>query len=151
MRYSDTVGNLFDLSKDDYVFAHCIAADLKWCGGIAPILIQKEFNAEYQCRYVEDDGEVTEHLSVGSILPVTCEKGVFVNLITKQNTADKPTYQDLSESLENLKFYMLDNGFDKLAMPRIGCGIDGLDWSTVEMIIQATFEDTNIDVRIKHF
>lgn len=151
MNYSDTVGNLFDLPKDEYLFAHCIAADLKWCGGIAPILIKKEFNAEYQCRYEDDNGEVTGHLEVGSILPVTCEKGMFVNLITKENTYDKPTYQDLSQSLEELKFYMLDNGLNKLAMPRIGSGIDGLDWPTVEMIIQANFEDTDIEIAIKHF
>lgn len=143
-------GNLFSLPKDEYVFAHCIAADLKWCGGIAPVLIKKEYDSEKECRYIEDDGTVDAPLEIGDILPVAAEKGVFVNLITKESTWDKPTYQDLEESLVNLKDFMETSGFDKLAMPKIGCGIDGLEWDVVEPMIEEVFEGTDIDIEIRY-
>ena len=151
MKYSDTVGNLFELPKDKYVFAHCIAADLDWSGGIAPILIRKEFDSEEDCRYIEDGGNVIDNFKPGDIFPVFSKKGIFVNLITKWLTTDKPTYLDLSESLDNLKNFMVEKDFKYLAMPRIGSGIDGLDWKTVEGMIQEIFKDTDITIAIKHF
>lgn len=151
MIYNDVQGNLFDLPKNEYVFAHCIAADLKWGAGIAPILISKEFDAESLCRYAKDGGDVVDQLFVGDILPIKCNKGIFVNLITKRLTFAKPTYNSLAESLNTLKNYMIDNNLTKLAMPRIGCGIDGLEWLKVEAIIKQIFENTEIEIEIRHF
>ena len=36
----------------------------------------------------------------------------------------------------------------KLAMPKIGCGIDGLDWEKVSKLIKIVFEDLDIDIKI---
>jgi hypothetical protein len=36
----------------------------------------------------------------------------------------------------------------KLAMPRIGCGLDKLDWNTVEEIIEEVFEGADIEIVI---
>ena len=33
-------------------------------------------------------------------------------------------------------------------MPRIGCGLDGLDWGIVKAIIKDVFEDTDIEILI---
>ena len=33
-------------------------------------------------------------------------------------------------------------------MPKIGCGIDGLDWTAVKMIIKQVFKNTDIDILV---
>lgn len=45
-----------------------------------------------------------------------------------------------------MKKHMLDNGITKLAMPRIGCGLDRLEWSIVSLILEDIFKDTTCDV-----
>ena len=151
MKFTDKQGNLFELPKDEYIFAHCIAADLKWCGGIAPILIVKEFDAEKKCRYQEDGGKVMEKLNVGESFIVDCDKGVIANLITKEGTYDKPTYETVTASLEDLRDYMEDYGYGKLALPHIGCGIDGLQWEVMKYIIQGVFAETDIEIDCRYF
>ena len=63
---------------DDQLFAvaHCIAADLCWGSGVAPIINREMFDAESKCRYkcsTNPDG-VALQLKVGEILPVVTEK-----------------------------------------------------------------------------
>ena len=70
------------------------------------------------------------------------------NLITKENVYDKPTYETLTESLFDLKKYMIENHINKVAMPLIGCGLDMLEWSNVEKIIKNVFNDTNFEIFI---
>ena len=36
----------------------------------------------------------------------------------------------------------------KLAMPKIGCGLDGLNWERVSQMIREIFEDTDIQITI---
>ena len=45
-----------------------------------------------------------------------------------------------------MKQICLNNNIDKIAMPLIGCGIDGLDWKRVSLIVQDIFTDTEIDI-----
>lgn len=36
----------------------------------------------------------------------------------------------------------------KLAMPRIGCGLDKLEWSKVKAIIEEVFADTDVEILV---
>ena len=40
------------------------------------------------------------------------------------------------------------NATTKLAMPKIGCGLDRLDWDEVYDIICEVFEDTDVEILI---
>lgn len=150
MIFNEEKGNLFDLSKDEYVFAHCIAADLCWGGGIAPILIKKEFDAEDICRYKEDGGLVSEPLQVGKAMYVKSPKGRFFNLITKEFTHDLPTYDTVRASLNDMKATCNIYHINKIAMPRIASGLDRLEWPKVADIIKEVFEDTDIEIQIRY-
>jgi hypothetical protein len=37
-------------------------------------------------------------------------------------------------------------GVKKLAMPKIGCGLDGLYWNVVSHLIQEVFYDSDIEI-----
>lgn len=137
---------------EDTVVAHCIAADLNWGSGVAPIIIRNMFNAESQCRYkcsTNPDG-VKAELKVGEILVVSADGHLtkLVNLITKLRSQYKPTYEHLTETLVTLKNFMEQGGYTSLYMPKIGCGIDMLHWEVVSQIIKGVFSNTNIKITI---
>jgi O-acetyl-ADP-ribose deacetylase (regulator of RNase III) len=137
-----------------FAVAHCIAADLCWGSGVAPIINREMFDAESKCRYkcsTNPDG-VASQLKVGEILPVVSNKrkGVLINLITKLRSPYKPTYESLTEALQSLKNYACMIGITRIYMPKIGCGIDMLSWDVVQQIIKGVFYDTPIDIIIAY-
>jgi hypothetical protein len=42
----------------------------------------------------------------------------------------------------------IQNNVHQLAMPRIGCGLDKLNWSQVAELIQRVFEQVDIEITI---
>lgn len=72
-------------------------------------------------------------------------------LVSKNETYSKPTYQDLSYSLEAMRKHMSENNVSKLAMPRIGCGIDGLQWDKVSDLIKEVFKDESVEITVYTF
>ena len=47
-----------------------------------------------------------------------------------------------------MKEDMVATGVKKIAMPKIGCGLDRLNWNIVRSIIKEVFEDTDIEILI---
>jgi hypothetical protein len=155
MRFKVVEQDIRTVDVKNTVVAHCIAADLGWGSGIAPVIIREMFDAERQCRYrcsIDPDGVDPEtELTPGDILPVEAKGGYLVNLITKQHSWDKPTYVQLTKSLSCLKSWMLDNDVPHvLVMPMIGCGLDRLEWMVVKPIIMGIFHDTDVDITVMH-
>lgn len=141
MRLTEIKKNLFDVRADFY--AHCISADFGMGKGIA-LEFNKRFNQKN--RLIQGCGSAVK-ASWGSDKPVRCVvdgKTHVINLITKENYWDKPTYETLEASLQEMK--RLVPGPALIAMPRIGCGLDKLTWSRVKDIIIETFKDTNVDI-----
>ena len=80
----------------------------------------------------------------------TCiyRNGCF-NLITKDKYWKKPTYESLRISLKVMRDQAKASGIEKIAMPKIGCGIDGLSWPRVREMLKEMFEDDpNISIII---
>ncbi|KFO55008.1 O-acetyl-ADP-ribose deacetylase 1, partial [Corvus brachyrhynchos] len=69
-------------------------------------------------------------------------------LITKQKVSHKPTYESMQKSLEAMKAHCLNNGVTDISMPRIGCGLDGLQWEKVSAILEEVFENTDIKITV---
>lgn len=122
-----------------YYLAHCISADFALGAGIA-----KTFDNVYNMRYklfsFYDDYEYNG----GDALLVD---NVF-NLVTKSKCYHKPTYQSLRESLEAMKDIIEDCAITKLAMPRIGSGLDKLNQDMVYDIICEVFENSDVEILI---
>ena len=69
-------------------------------------------------------------------------------LITKKCYNDKPTYDSLRSSLRAMRAHCESHAVARLAMPRIGCGLDQLEWSRVRRIIDEVFTSTNISIEV---
>jgi hypothetical protein len=122
-----------------YYLAHCISADFALGAGIAKI-----FDEVYNMRFKLFREHDEYFYDGGDALLID---NVF-NLVTKPRCYHKPTYGALREALETMKNVMEMNATTKLAMPKIGCGLDRLEWDRVFDIICEVFEDTDVEVLI---
>ena len=68
------------------------------------------------------------------------------HLITKVRYSYKPTYKALGLSLEAMKNHVESKNVLRISMPQIGCGLDKLDWTKVQTLIQEIFRHTNIEI-----
>lgn len=122
---------------DDYSLAHCIASDLIMGEGIAVPM-----NAKFNLRELI-------LLTKWNLKHPTCIiTGRVFNLITKEKSWHKPTLENLSVSVYLMKQIMQGRHMTKVAMPRIGCGLDNLDWQDVSLMLKNTFRDTDIEILV---
>lgn len=128
----EVVKDLFDVSGD-YYLAHCISSDLKMGAGIA-LPMQNRFNIR--------ETIMTRPMNLAH--PTVILTGNVFNLITKEKYYDKPTYDNLFGALTKMKNVAKYFGITKIAMPRIGCGLDGLDWNMVRDYLNDNFNDVEI-------
>lgn len=125
-----------------YYLVHCITGDFSLGAGIA-----KKVNEIYNMRnkLKNDYGPIfTEDTYVGEALIVD---NVF-NLVLKKNPNKKAKYKKLRQCLEDMKIEMENNLITKVAMPKIACGHEGLEWERVREVIEEVFEDTNVEILV---
>lgn len=60
----------------------------------------------------------------------------------------KPNYKNLWSTLRHLKEDLTQNGIKKLAIPKLGCGLDLLDWRIVRNMIEVIFQESGIEVLV---
>lgn len=130
--------DLFTMTQG-YYLAHCISADFALGAGIA-----KAFDNVYNMRFKLFRNYPAYQYNGGDALLVD---NVF-NLVTKHKCWHKPTYDSLRDALEMMREQLEFLDVTKLAMPKIGCGLDRLSWDQVYDIICEVFEDMDIEIVI---
>lgn len=143
MKYEERKQDLFTVG-DDYYLAHCISADFAMGKGIAVEFRRRGVKRQLHDLFYDYVNEYHRHKTNGDCI-LTTSPNVF-NLITKERYFEKPTYESLENALLSMKRYCAVREIDKIAMPKIGCGLDGLYWRTVSRMIQDIFEDTDVEI-----
>lgn len=136
MNYKEIEGNLFD-APQGFCLAHCIAGDFGMGAGIATQFNEK-FNMRSRLKDIYESVTAPDCIKIDNVY----------NLITKNLSYKRPTYDNFTESLRIMKEEIVKDGVKFLAMPQIGCGLDGLNWSIVRAIIKDIFEDTDVNIVI---
>lgn len=72
---------------------------------------------------------------------------IFV-LVVKNEPREKATINNLKLALENLREWCIQEQIDRLYMPKLCCGYDGLDFADVENVIHEVFDSTDIIITI---
>lgn len=140
---------------NDYALAHCISADFKLGAGIA-----KEFDKRFDCReklfnvftesWIPTWDKIKDWRFKGGSLYLAMvndyEPPFIFNLVTKRNYWNKPTLTTIENALIYMKGQCKLFNVNKIAMPRIGCGLDRQKWSDVKKIIEDVFWDTDIEI-----
>jgi len=126
-----------DLFTSPDSLAHCVSKDLKMGAGIA-VIFKKKF------------GQVEELMSqnpqVGGLVLLKEEDRTIFYLVTKEKYWYKPTYKSLESSLVALNKELEKRNIFKLSIPRIGCGLDNLNWEKVKIIIGKTLPKIIVNV-----
>lgn len=149
----------------EYVTAQCISEDCAMGEGVVLAFRKKFPGLKAACmEYIENirTHNLTEYLSDNNLyVPYRHIDGrrVLYNMFTKKKYWYKAgkgmTYnqylQNLEDSLFMVKAMMIANHEQKLAMPRIGCGLDCCQWSDVKKIILKVFSDTDFEILICYY
>ena len=142
MIITEVKGDLFTVPKD-YSLVHCISADFALGAGIAKEFAKRGVKDYLLHMYNYNTAQV------GTCI-VTFATGweAEFNLVTKEKYWEKPSYEDLKRSLIYLTEMSSFSGRNKLAMPRIGCGLDKLEWCKVKSILEEVFANTNTEILV---
>jgi len=138
LKIVERTGDLFS-APAHLSLVHCISQDCAMGKGIA-----KQF-AEKFGRV----GEIKEqHVKVGGVAILEHKERYIYNLVTKEKYHEKPTMTDLRKSLLQMRKHMQEKGVEGIAMPRIGSGLDLLDWRQVRRLLEEVFENTSFNIVI---
>lgn len=158
----------------EYVTAHCISNDCAMGAGVVLAFRRVFPGLKAACiNYIDiarnDTSKLTDKgpASIfrnerGLYVPyrhVDSEIGVVYNMFTKDRYWHKAgkgmTYEtyikNLYESLEYVRDFMIQHGETKLAMPKIGCGLDHCRWEDIKEIIIDVFGNTEFDIVICNY
>lgn len=138
MRYKEQKRDLFS-ADNDYYLAHCISADFGMGKGIV-VEFNKRFDMKNKLKQLYPN--YLQTWTNGDCL----KEGKVFNLITKERYYNKPTLATLKNALIKMKEICLKENITKIAMPKIGCGLDQLNWNDVKQLLFETFEDTDIEI-----
>ena len=130
--------DLFECDERD-AMAHCVSRDLEMGAGIALQFRDAFNNVEFLKKQEKKVGEV-------AVLPAG--ESFIYYLVTKEEFHDKPSYAALASSVQAMRDHCISNDVNSLAMPRIGCGLDGLEWKEVTAILKTVFINTGIKIKI---
>ena len=85
---------------------------------------------------------------VGEVASINSHGKDIFYMVTKKVYYGKPTYKTLESCLMELYFELKLRNIKKISMPKIGCGLDKLNWDSVEKIIKKIFVDVDVDITI---
>ena len=166
MPVTEVKGDLFE-SCDS--LAHCVSRDFEMGKGIA-VIFKKKFGVV--------DGKLTAGKNVGDVVVIdrqtdakleldvnknteitednthtedqndSISNRYIIHMITKEKYYGKPTYTSLTQCLKKLYANLKELGLNRLSIPRIGCGLDRLEWSKVKHIIEKIFVDVDVTVYV---
>lgn len=147
MKYNEQKGDLFDLDKK-YALAHCISLDCAMGAGIAVAFDRKFKGMKKELMKVIKDNDYNYPITLTYIAGPEM-RNVF-NLITKKFYYNKPTYETITECIKQMKFYCELYDIKYLAIPKIGCGLDKLEWNKVKGVVLKEFEDLDIEIEVRY-
>ncbi|XP_017080483.2 ADP-ribose glycohydrolase OARD1 [Drosophila eugracilis] len=139
--YREISGDLFTC-KSDYSMCHCVAADLRMGKGIA-VKFRNKFGQLLNLQ--------KQNVQPGGVAILQDQDRFIYYLVTKKTSWGKPTYQLLHSSLIAMRQHMISHQVPKLAMPRIGCGLDGLKWPKVKEIICQVFQSDVVELVVYNY
>ena len=136
---------------DDSIFyqpnpiGHCISADARKSKGFADILSHRIPGLRSTCRKAR--------LFMGQVFPFwdSTGKRYIYKLVTKESFYEKPNLSTLSKTLEALKTHASMNGVSTFAIPKLGCGLDQMNWQEVVKLLRDIFAYADVQLVVYTF
>ncbi len=146
---TEITGDLFATTAP--LIAHGVNCRGAFGAGVAGQIAKRfpEAKAAYLRKFAAGDWKP------GDVQIVPCKDGLLIANLATQDRFGRPgpgvqpfaTLDSIDRAVRHL-FTCCMASPDLIAMPRIGCGLGGLDWSDVRPIIERAAEDYGIDVEV---
>ena len=133
-------GNENSIVQQPNSIGHCISADAKMSKGFADFLSHKIPGLRSTCKKAK--------LLIGQVFPFwdSTSRRYIYNLVTKERFFDKPDLTTLLTTLEAMKSHATMNGVSTIAIPKIGCGLDQMNWQEVVKLLRDVFAYSDVHV-----
>ena len=117
---------------------HCIPADAQMCESFAQFLSKRVPRLRRTCRRA--------NLVKDQVFPSwdSSSRRYIYNLVPKAKRSDKPDLQTLARTLQNMQAHATMHGVSTIAIPKIGCGLDQMNWQDVVKLLRDTFAYSDI-------
>ena len=141
MIYEEKKQDLFSVDFNVWTPAHCISLDCKMSAGIA-VPMKEKFKLH----------DLSTVILNNYYIPIEVRVAVYYNkvynLITKSKYWHKPTLDNLQKTLVSMIAHAKTNGITKIVMPRIGSGLDGLNWIDVQDMLLDLIAPTDLHILV---
>jgi len=135
-------GNIFNLQGISNYAHGCN------CAGAMGKGIALQFKNKFPKMYIEYKRLCKEELfSLGDIYTYDYGNGTVFNLGSQKTWKTKADINAIESSLIKMLSYAQQNNILKIALPKIGAGLGGLNWNDVKSLINIVSQDyPNIDL-----
>ena len=130
-----------DLFSSKGCLAHSVSADFHMGIGVA-----KQVKTRYPTTYPKDVNHKRQPVFAQWI--EGDRRNVVYHLVTKQRYFEKPTYESVKMSLQQMRTHADWSGVKRISLPRIGCGVDQLSWSEIRSLIKDVFKGSHVAITV---
>lgn len=129
-------------APQSYYLAQGISKDLNFSTGL-PALFERMYGIKNKIEtfFVDEYTDKTD-INLGEAVLVD---NVF-NLVVKESSYNKPDADRLLDALTDMRDQMEEKMIKKLAIPKLCCGRNGLEWDDVKSAIEFVFDDSDIQI-----
>ena len=126
-------GNENSILQQPNSMGHCISADAQMSKGFAQVLSERVPRLRRTCRQA--------NLLNYQVFPFwdSSSRRYIYNLVTKEKYSDKPDLQTLATTLQSMRSYATMHGVSTIAILKIGCGLDQMNWPDVVKLLREIF------------
>ena len=124
-----------------YYLATAISRDKKFQVGL-PALFEKNYKISKKMDRLES--QLGEEIQVGDACLID---NVYL-LVVKYSSYDEPIREALIDAISAMHDNMDALMVDKLAIPKLCCGKNGLEWDDVKSILESEFQNRDVDILV---
>ena len=137
LKYKEIEGDLFS-SKG--CLADCFSADFHMGIGVA-----KQVKTSYPTTYPKGVNHKKQPVFAQWI---EGERRYVYHLVTKQRYFEKPTYDSVETSLQQMRTHAEWSGVHRIGLSRMGCGLDKLNRSEIRSLIKDVFKGSHVAITV---
>ena len=133
-------GNENSILEQPNSIGHCISADAQMSKTFALFLSERFPRLRKTCRRA--------NLLRDQVFPFwgSSSRRYIYNLETKEHFSDKPDLKTLATTLQYMQTHATMHGISTIAIPKIGCGLDQMNWQEVLKPLRNNFAYSEIQI-----
>lgn len=122
------------------------------CVGVMGKGLALEFKNKYPLNFeIYKKACDNASFNIGNLLIVPVDNKFIVNFPTKKHWRNKSDLEFIKIGLEELKVAIKDFNIKSIALPKLGCGLGGLDWNEVFDLIKDFHNSIEDNVLVQIF